>query len=83
MSEDLPCKEIMVVVAHPMGDIETSLETWMHNGPGPRKLVRIVKVICKDTGETLPLETVPLQYHNSELSQHLIETGELEDPWKK
>ena len=83
MSKNPPCKEISVIVADPQGDIETSLETWMRNGPGPRRFVTVVRVICKDTGEELPLSTIPLRYRNSPLSRRLIEAGILENPWKK
>lgn len=83
MRKPSPCNEIAVIVAHPQGDIETSLETWMRNGPGTRKFVTVTRVFCKDTGEELPLSTIPLRYRNNTLSRRLIEAGILEDPWKK
>lgn len=76
------CSEIIVIVAHPMGDVETSLETWMRIGPGERKLVSIRRVVCKDDGRTLPLTTVLLRYRNNFLSRWLIKVGILQDPWE-
>ena len=75
-----PCDEIVVIVAHPVGDIETSLETWMRNGPGGRKLVSIIRVTCKDDGRTLPMSTIPLRYRNNFLSRWLIKIGVLQNP---
>jgi hypothetical protein len=76
-----PCSEIIVIVAHPMGDVETPLEAWMRHGPGERELVSISRVVCKDDGRTLPVSTIPLRYRNNFLSRWLISVGLLQNPW--
>jgi hypothetical protein len=35
--------DVLVVVAHPMGDVEMPLTEWLRIGPGPRPLVRITR----------------------------------------
>ena len=35
--------DVIVTVAHPWGDIEASLRTWIQLGPGPRPMTTISK----------------------------------------
>ena len=32
--------DVIVTVAHPWGDVETTLEQWIRRGPGPRPFVK-------------------------------------------
>lgn len=75
------CKNINVIISHPHGDIETSLDTWLQNGTGKRKYVTVTSVICADTQEKLPLSLLPLRYRNNRLSRLLIFIGLLQNPW--
>ena len=77
----IDCTDIRVIIVHPMDDIETSLETWMRNGPGPRRYVAPVRVFCADDGRPLPLSVIPLRYRNNWLSRLLIKLGVLDNPW--
>lgn len=81
MNIDKDCTDIRVTIAHPMGYIETSLEMWMQNGPGERRYIAPVRVICADDGRPLPLSVIPLRYRNNGLSRLLIRIGVLENPW--
>ena len=74
---------IVVVIAHPYGDIEVSLAEWIAAGPGPRLFVRPIAAKDQVTGQALPLEVIPLQYRNDEESIRLIVEGQLVDPWKR
>ena len=62
--------EVNVTVAHPWGDIEAPLPTWIEIGPGPRPLVTISKARRRDSSQ-VPLEEIPLQYHNTAESRRL------------
>jgi hypothetical protein len=73
--------DIIVVLEHPYGRVEVSLEEWISTGPGERPLVRPVEAKRKDSGQPLPLSVIPLQYRNNRLSRALIALGVLEDPW--
>jgi len=75
--------DIMVVLEHPHGNVEVSLEEWISIGPGARPLVRPVEAKKKDSGESLPLSVIPLRYRNNRLSRALIALGVLNDPWKR
>ena len=72
--------EVIVTVAHPSGDIETPLSTWIKIGPGPRRLVTISKARWRD-GTPVPLEEIPLQYSNNAESRRLQRLGLLPEPW--
>jgi hypothetical protein len=74
---------IVVVIAHPYGNIEVSLAEWIATGPGPRLFVRPIAAKDRATGQALPLEVIPLQYRNDEDSIRLIVEGQLVDPWKR
>ena len=76
-------EDIWLVIAHPFGDLEVSLATWIATGPGPRVGVRPVSARRKSTGKALPLSVIPLQYRNDDESRNRIASGELLDPWKK
>jgi hypothetical protein len=73
--------DIVVTVAHPWGDIEAPLDTWIQQGPGPRPYVGIVAARRKSTGEPLAMGEIPLQYHNSPQSRNLQRQGLLPCPW--
>ena len=70
---------VIVTVAHPGGDIEAPLPTWIQNGPGPRQLVTISKARRHD-GSTVPLKEIPLQYRNTAESRRLQRLGLLPPP---
>jgi hypothetical protein len=72
--------DIFVTVAHPQADIETTLRCWIETGPGPRPFVRITAA-RRGNGEPVPLEAIPLQYHNSRESRRLQRLGLLPAPW--
>jgi len=72
--------DVTVTVAHPWGDIEAPLRTWIHVGPGPRPLVTISKARRRE-GSPVPLEDIPLQYHNTADSRMLQRLGLLPSPW--
>jgi hypothetical protein len=72
--------EVIVTVAHPWGDIEAPLPTWIETGPGPRPLVTISKARRRD-GSPVPLEEIPLQYRNTAESRRLQRLGKLPAPW--
>ena len=82
-TDPLDTEDIMVTIAHPFGDLEVPLATWILTGPGPRVRVRPVSARRKSTGEALPLSVIPLEYRNDDESRKLIASGELADPWKK
>jgi hypothetical protein len=70
-----------VTVAHPWGDIETTLEEWIRRGPGLRPLVQIVAAKRRSTGEPISMDQIPLEYHNSRESRRLQRLGRLPTPW--
>jgi hypothetical protein len=55
--------DILVTVAHPRGDIETTLSVWIEQGPGPRPFVTITSARRRN-GDPVPLDAIPLQYRN-------------------
>jgi hypothetical protein len=73
--------DILVTVAHPFGEVEAPLETWIQTGPGPRPYVGIIAARRKSTGESLPMDEIPLEYHNSAQSRNLQRQGLLPCPW--
>lgn len=73
--------DVMVTVAHPQGDIETSLPEWIRVGPGPRRYVEIIAARRQSTGEVVPMEEIPLEYHNSPQARRLQRQGVLPAPW--
>jgi hypothetical protein len=73
--------DILITVAHPLGDVEAPLETWIQTGPGPRPYVSIVAARRKSTGEPIPMDDIPLEYHNSAESRNLQRQGLLPCPW--
>jgi hypothetical protein len=75
--------QISVIIGHPFGDIEVTLEEWIIRGPGPRLFLRPVSVKNKSTGEPLPLEVIPIQYRNDRQSIEMIVSGQLSDPWNR
>lgn len=74
--------DIILVIAHPFGDIEVPMAEWMRIGPGPRKFVRPVAAKSRSTGQSLNLSIVPLEYRNDEESRALIAQGTIKDPWQ-
>jgi hypothetical protein len=73
--------DVLLVIDHPFGQVETTLAEWMARGPGPRRFLRPVAAKSRFTGDDLPLTVVPLAYRNDETARALIEAGELEWPW--
>ena len=72
--------DVIVTVAHPFGDVDTTLRQWIETGPGPRPFVSIVAA-RRRTGDPIPLEDIPLQYRNSPESRRLQRLGLLPAPW--
>ena len=73
--------DVTVTVAHPFGDLDVPLLEWIRIGPGPRPLVAISAAYRTSTGEEIPLEEIPLEYHNSPESRRLQREGKLPTPW--
>jgi hypothetical protein len=73
--------DVIVTVAHPFGDVETTLEEWIRRGPGPRRFVEIVAARRRSTGEPISMDRIPLEYHNSPESRRLQRLGRLPAPW--
>jgi hypothetical protein len=73
--------DVLVVIAHPFGDVEVPLTDWIVTGPGPRRLVRPVRARSRSTGQRLPLSVIPLRYRNNGQSRRAIADGVLKDPW--
>lgn len=72
--------DVLVTVAHPFGDVETTLRQWIESGPGPRPFVTITAARWRDGGP-VPLEAVPLEYRNNQESRRLQRLGLLPAPW--
>jgi len=81
MNEDRP--NIDVIIRHNFGDVRVTLEEWIKNGPGPRLFIRPVKAIDRDSGEELPLDSIPFQYRNDLESIQAIIKGKIIDPWHR
>jgi hypothetical protein len=81
MSGHIDSSDIIVVLEHPFGTVETPLEKWMEDGPGPRLFVRPYAVKRSD-GTRLSMRVIPLRYRNNLFSRTLIELGVLSNPWK-
>jgi hypothetical protein len=73
--------DVIVTVAHRYADIETTLRRWIETGPGPRPFVTITAARRSSSGDPVPLEAIPLQYHNSPESRRLQRLGLLTAPW--
>ena len=73
-------EDVIVTVAHPYADVETPLRRWIETGPGPRPFVTITAA-RRGNGDPVPLEAIPLQYHNSPESRWLQRLGLLAAPW--
>jgi hypothetical protein len=72
--------DIIVTVAHPWADIDTTLRAWIENGPGPRPFVTITAA-HRCNGDPVPLEAIPLQYLNNREGRRLQRLGLLPAPW--
>jgi hypothetical protein len=75
------CSDIFVVIRHPHGDAEISLNDWMRIGPGERKYIAPIEAKCGDDGRKLPISVIPLSYRNNWFSRWLIHLGILQNPW--
>ncbi|GLY06294.1 MULTISPECIES: hypothetical protein [Actinoplanes] len=74
--------DVIVTVAHPWGNGHTSLAQWAATGPdAARPLVRISAAHRQSTGEAVPLDEIPLEYHNTRRSRRLQREGLLPTPW--
>jgi hypothetical protein len=73
--------DVIVTVAHPFGDIETTLAEWIRRGPGLRPLLQIVAAKRESTGEPIAMDQIPLEYHNSRESRRLQRLGVRPTPW--
>lgn len=71
MAYQLQEEDVIITLAHPHGNIETSLTHWIATGPGPRPLLRPVAAKGKRTGKALPLSVIPLRYRNTNFSRIL------------
>jgi hypothetical protein len=74
--------DVIVTVAHPWGDVETTLRHWIDTGPGPRPFVTIIAARWRD-GRPLRLEEIPLHYRNNLESRRLQRLGLLPAPWAR
>jgi hypothetical protein len=72
--------DIIVTVAHPWADVETTLQAWIETGPGPRPFVTITGARRRN-GDPVPLDAIPLQYRNNPESRRLQRLGMLPSPW--
>jgi hypothetical protein len=81
ISVDVDPEDVLLMIDHPFGRIETTLAEWMRRGPGPRAEVRPTEAYARSTGEPLPLTVIPPAYRNDEESRRLIAQGALASPW--
>jgi hypothetical protein len=81
-ARDSDQSDIIVILEHPYGRVEVSLEEWISTGPGERPLIQPIAAKSKESGRPLPLSVIPLQFRNNRLSRALIALGVLRDPWK-
>lgn len=72
--------DVIVTVAHPWADLEVTLRQWIQTGPGPRPFVGITAARWRN-GDPIPLDAIPLRYHNSPRSRRLQRLGLLPSPW--
>jgi hypothetical protein len=79
--EEVDPEDVILVLEHPFGRVETTLAEWMLKGPGPRPGVRPVEARSRADGGPLPLTVVPLPYRNDEESRRLISEGAIRSPW--
>jgi hypothetical protein len=77
--EDYP--DVSVTIQHPFGDLDVPLTEWIRLGPGPRPLLQIVAAHRLSTGQEVPLEEIPQEYHNSPQSRRRQRQGLLPMPW--
>jgi hypothetical protein len=73
--------DIVVTIAHPWGDTQAPLETWIRAGPGSRPYVGIIAARRMSTGAEIPLMEIPQEYHNSPEARRLQRQGLLPCPW--
>ncbi len=74
-------EDVIVTVAHPYADVETTLRRWIETGPGPQPFVTITAA-RRGNGDPVPLEAIPLQYRTSPESRRLQRLGLLAAPWR-
>lgn len=74
-------EEIIIIISHNFGEVETTLENWIKFGPSSRKLLKPLKVKNKLTDKELPLKIIPLKYRNNKLSRFLIKLRFIKNPW--
>lgn len=72
--------DVIVTVAHPWADIETTLARWIETGPGLRPFVTITAARRRN-GDPIPLEAIPLEYRNGPQSRRFQRLGLLTAPW--
>ena len=72
---------VVIFLNHPHGRLEIPLEDWIRDGPGPRTSLRPVLVREAESGDVLPMNTIPFRYRNSAFSKLLIRLGLIRDPW--
>jgi hypothetical protein len=73
--------DVLVTLAHPWGNLEVSLDSWILVGRGARRYVGIVAARRSSAGREVPLSEIPLEYHNSSESRRLQRQGLLPCPW--
>lgn len=74
------CEQPIVIVYHPWGTLEVSLEDWVQFGPGKRQRLRPSVIKCAD-GTELSINRLPLKYRNTWFSRLLIRIKLLSAPW--
>jgi hypothetical protein len=72
--------DVIVTVAHPSADIETTLRQWIQTGPGPRPFITITAARRRN-GEPVSLDAIPLKYRNTPESRRQQRLGLLPAPW--
>ncbi len=72
--------DVMVMLAHPWGDVEVSLAAWIQVGPGPRPVVMISRASRRD-GSLVRLEEILLRCRNAAESRGLQRLGLLQARW--
>lgn len=79
--EPIDLDDVLVVIAHPFGDVEVPLADWIATGPGPRRFTRPVQARSRSTGNRLPMSVIPLRYRNDDESRRATADERLDDPW--
>ncbi|HMZ81921.1 MAG TPA: hypothetical protein PLL06_19650 [Acidobacteriota bacterium] len=74
-------QSVMLVLDHPHGKLEISLEAWMRFGPGERTFLRPMAARCALTGKSRSFNVVPFRYRNTWLSRMALALSICSNPW--